>query len=269
MKGLLIFTGLLSFLAALGLLSLGTSLFADFRTAHIAGPGVDVILLDKYPTGEDAIKLEITARGGKKAGLVDAIAYFGEVPAAFVTGDGMDWGSTISGKGRGDESVVMNIDPKKVDAGEYYQFELKVNYVWAKSSVSSFSNEYVSEVIPIKIGKYETGKVGFARLIDLCKSLGYLLLHFFFWYGIAYVISKKIEKNATYFDANDKDDPLVYGLIGNYVALSMIGYWIFALEISKTYNIDSTLFTIFVMLIWCAVPILAFYYVRKKTGIKF
>ncbi|MDX2360399.1 MAG: hypothetical protein QNK23_06310 [Crocinitomicaceae bacterium] len=266
LKFFVILSGLASFLIALALLSLGTSLFADFRTENIMGPGVDVILLDKYPTGTEPIRMEVIARGGKKAGLNYAMAFYNGEIVGTSEGDGMDWGDMISGKGRGDEQVIIYVDPKKFNDANSYKFELEVNYVWAKSSgAASFSNATETSIISIDIPKYEEGEVTSAKLADLSISIGFLALHFIFWYVLIYSAALR-EKKGGAVDAANADEVTSYALFGNYMALCIIGYWIFALPIAKTFNIDSSLFTIFNTIVWCAIPILVYVIVKKRTG---
>ena len=93
--------GLGGFLGALLLLMTGTSLFADYRTENIAGPGVDIRVIDRYPDPDAEFRFELTARGGSAAGIREASAVKNGQALATALGSGITWGSTVTSKTRG------------------------------------------------------------------------------------------------------------------------------------------------------------------------
>jgi hypothetical protein len=264
MKGLIIISGLLSFLGALILLWVGGSMFASFRSENIMGPGVDIILLNKYPLQGEDIKLEVTARGGDKAGLEDVYAFTTDGAPAMLSethGEGVTWGNTITGgKSRGSATVLFTVPQELALHDRSLNFDIQVNYVCAMGSSSTFNNENKQDRIPISIPIYTPGEKFKAQLIDTVLAFAGLFLWGWLWYAIW----KRAENRKHALADPGKQEDVAYAIMGLLVGGSMMGYWIFARALSSAYSINNAGFTILMVMIWISSIVIAWRMAKKK-----
>lgn len=261
MKGLLIFTGFACFLGSLLLLWVAGSLFADFRTENITGPGVDVYLLNKYPLEGENILLEVSARGGSKTGLNNVMAFTVNEDQRMVAetqGEGVTWGETISNNGRGSDKVVITVPQQEVLHHGLAVFQLETSYVCAMGGAGTFNNEEKQDVVPVSLKIYSPGEKLRAQLLDLLIAFSFFAIWMLLWY----VILKKIESMEGKLNHLEKD--LTYPLMGLFFGGCMIGYWIFARYLAAIFSITATWFIIFVMIVWIAAPYFSYKMAKAK-----
>jgi hypothetical protein len=263
MRGLILLTGILSFLGALVLLWVGGSLFASFRSEHILGPGVDVILLSKFPLEGENIDLEITARGGSAAGMNEVYAYDieeGSVPVASTQGQGVTWGYTVSSRSRGQATVELPVPQDAVTHHGHAVFSLEVNYVCAMSSSGGFTNNRMQDVVYVDVPIYTPAQKLRAQLLDLLLALAGLFLWGWLWYAIW---KRAEDRKREPLDAATEKD-VAYAGMGIFLGGCIIGYWIFARFLGSAFSINNGGFTALLVLVWISAVAVAWRRAKKK-----
>src|SRR4051812_21167921 len=119
MKVILSLVGLACCLGGLLLLTIGSSLFADGRSQKLAGPGLSVWIVDRWPGPGTPMRLEVEAHGGDRAGIRNVRVLLEGRELVQKEGHGVRWGDTIAGsKRRGAEELEVLVPlPPDVEAG--------------------------------------------------------------------------------------------------------------------------------------------------------
>ena len=177
MKFILFIFALGSIIGSLYLITLSGSVYADFQSGSDAGPGVDIHVFTKYPVKGEPIKIEVSARGGKSAGLYTAVAtprFETSKTLVEVHGDGMDWGKSLSGKVRGSEEVEMSVPTEEITEGNQIRFAVYVDYVCAMSSSGRrFKNIDKTAVVYVNLQLYDEDDKFSAQLLGFAAPLFY------------------------------------------------------------------------------------------------
>jgi hypothetical protein len=254
-KGFLLLAGLAAFFGGLILLNAGSSMFADFSTENVAGPGVDVFVLDKYP--EDVLPLEVIVRGGSKTGLTHVLVYKNDSVIFQTRGEGATWGDRISSKGRGEDNAEIEIPVKGLRDENGISFEIQANYVCAMSSGGSyFENEQQEAMVYIYM------PAGKSKLMDLMICLLYFGLWILFWFLVILLVEKISESNP----GSEKD--IAYPILGFLISGGIIGYWLFARPLAATLGITGGGIVFIFILVWLSGIVLAVYPIRKRLRAK-
>lgn len=264
MRGLVLLLGISAFFGGLLLLYVGTSFFADFSTENITGPGVDVLLLDKYPGETGLIPLEIHARGGSRAGIKSiGIIKNNQVIRQF-SGEGVTWSGTISsGKHRGDDEMIIEVPVKDVlDDDRQAIFGLDIYYVCAMSSGSYYENDTQHDFVNIAMPVPDGGPKNVSIFKDLLIVLSYFALWTLFWH----LVLQALEKQAD--DLADLEKDAAYPALGFLITGGIIGYWIFATKIAALFGITGGWFVFLLMLVWLSGPVIAALPIRKRLKAK-
>ena len=228
MKALINLAGVALGLGGLVVLMIGPSLFADGRSEKLAGPGVSVWLLDRWPSPGSSMRMEVEAHGGSRAGVGMVRVLLNGEELARKEGQGVHWGNTISGsKSRGAETVEVAVPiPQSAAVGTPLPLELEVFFVCAMGSgAGSFDNETFHENIGLEVIPRERGSTLVPRLMHLDKALLALALWIFLLIGI-----------IKFLEGPGQIDGEAGGVIviGVGVSSAIIGYWSFARPVVAT-----------------------------------
>jgi hypothetical protein len=221
MKVLISLVGVALCLGGLVVLMIGPSMFADARSEKLAGPGVSVWLLDRWPNPGSTMRMEVEAHGGDRAGVGMVRVRLEGEELVTTEGKGVHWGNTISGsKSRGAETVEVAVPiPQHAVAGQPLPLELEVFYVCAMRSGGGFENETFHETIGLEVTPQAPGSTLVPRLMHLDKALLALALWIFLLIGL-----------IKFLEGPGQIDGEAGGVIviGVGVSSAIIGYWSFA-----------------------------------------
>lgn len=248
--------GTLSALAMLVGMSVMGSIMADARTENIMGPGVDVFLRSPFPVEGDRIVIDISARGGSRAGLerVQVKSDTSEDMLAYITGKGADWGTFVrSGKTRGEETGTVRFPvPESVSPGETMRLTLYVDYVVALSTGDgrTFENDSRSDVLHLDVQVYARSGRFWARVALGGKAFAIFLAWFLLVWGVA----------ALYWRSQDRPDNANaefegIGLLMGFMGGGFVGYWLFARPVMAGYGTQSTLWAVLLTTAWLVLPL--------------
>ncbi|HEV8321670.1 MAG TPA: hypothetical protein VG389_08665 [Myxococcota bacterium] len=242
MKSVLIVLSLALCVVGLGLLKVGSSVFADARSETIRGPGVDVFLLDAVAVPGAEVGVEVTARGGERAGIV-GVAALGEDGGvvAQVTGEGATWGSYISGgsRDRGSDSKELRV-PVPADAVGL-PLRLSVDYVVAISSGGTFDDASLHEELELFVPPATRD----AQLHALVRPL----LATIAWLAFCLVVAPRV-----YRIRNHPEQALWGSMMGGLVGLGALGYWLVARPVQVLVGVRHWAFAAGLVALWLAVP---------------
>jgi hypothetical protein len=258
-RALSITVGVVGTVCALAMLlgmSVMGSLMAEARTANIMGPGVDVFLRTPFPLEGDTVVLDVSARGGSRAGIERIQVKSSEVPdevLAYVTGKGASWGMVIdSGKSRGEETATVRFRvPDMMSPGETMHLTLYVDYVVALSSASTFENSHESDIVTLDVVIYTTSGRTWALVALAGKAFGLFLIWFLFIWGVA-VLYERAEGTTSHANSELEGIGLLMGFMGG----GFIGYWLFARLVMAGYGTRSTLWAVALTTAWLVLPLL-------------
>jgi hypothetical protein len=245
---------LCAFLMLIGMSVMG-SLMADARTENITGPGVDVFLRTPFPVEGDTVVIDVSARGGKRAGLERVQVKYADQMLAYVAGKGADWGMTVrGGKTRGEETGTIRFPvPDTASPGETMRLTLYVDYVVAMSTGDgyTFENDSRSDVISLDVPIHTPSSRTWARVALGGKAFAIFLAWFLLVWGIA----------ALYWRSQGKPDHANaefegIGLLMGFMGGGFVGYWLFARPVMAGYGTQSTLWAVLLTVAWLALPLL-------------
>lgn len=250
--------GTLSALAMLLGMSVMGSLMADARTENITGPGVDVFLRTPFPLEGDTVVIDVSARGGKRAGLERVQVKSpetGDTMLAYVTGPGASWGSVVrGGKTRGESTGTVRFTvPDDIAAGTTMRLTLYVDYVVAMSTGDgyTFENDSRSDVINLDVTVYTAAGRRWARVALGGKASGMFLAWFLLVWGVA----------ALYWRSQGKPDNTNaelegIGLLMGFMGGGFLGYWLFARTVMAGYGTQSAYWAVALTTAWLVLPLL-------------
>jgi hypothetical protein len=261
MKVLINLVGVALCFGGLVVLMIGPSLFADAGSEKLAGPGVSVWLLDRWPSPGTTMRMEVEAHGGRRAGVGMVRVLLNGEELARKEGQGVHWGNTISGsKSRGAETVeVMVPIPESAVVGTPLPLELEVFYVCAMSAgVGGFDNETFHENIGLEVTPRERGSTLVPRLMHLDKALLALALWIFLLIGL-----------IRFLEGPGQIDGEAGGVIviGVGVSSAIIGYWSFARPVVATLENPPALDWILAIAWLFGVPYAVWRWQRRRAGV--
>jgi hypothetical protein len=232
------------------------SLMADARTDSIMGPGVDVFLRTPFPLEGDTVVLDVSARGGSRAGIERIQVKSNDVPdgmLAYVAGKGASWGMVISsGKTRGEETSTVRFKvPDTMSPGELLHLTLYVDYVVALSSASTFENEHKSDIVSLDVMIYTASGRTWALVALAGKAFALFLAWFLLVWGLA-VLYERAEGTTSHANAELEGIGLLMGFMGG----GFIGYWLFARLVMAGYGTQSTFWAVALTTAWLVLPII-------------
>lgn len=248
--------GTLCALAMLLGMSVMGSIMADARTENITGPGVDVFLRTPFPVEGETVVIDVSARGGSRAGLerVQVKSDTSDDLLAYITGKGADWGMVVrSGKTRGEETGTVRFAiPDHVSAGETMRLTLYVDYVVAMSTGDgrTFENDSRSDVLHLDVQVYTPSGRFWARVALGGKAFAIFLAWFLLVWGVA----------ALYWRSQGKPDQSNaelegIGLLMGFMGGGFVGYWFFARPVMAGYGTQSTLWAVLLTAAWLVLPL--------------
>lgn len=259
-RALSITVGTVGTLCALLLLvgmSVMGSIMADARTENVTGPGVDVFLRTPLPLEGETVVIDVSARGGSRAGI-ERIQLRGSDDAgatlAYVAGKGATWGSFVrSGKSRGESTETVRFAvPDHVSAGSTMRLTLFVDYVVAMSTGDgrTFENARRSDVLHLDVSVYTPAGRRWARVALGGKALAMFLGWFLLVWGVA-ALYWRSEGPASGSSAELEGIGLLMGFMGG----GFIGYWLFARTVMAGYGTQSTLWAVALTTAWLVLPL--------------
>ena len=242
--------------ASLVLLLVMGSVFADARTANIAGPGVDIFVRTPFPGEGGTVVLDVEARGGSRAGVSHIEVRRDNEPLATAEGKGVTWGYSIrSGKSRGsDTEQVRFAIPADLHAGDALPLTIVVDYVVAMSSNGRFSNDRKHDVVPLELRVYSSSGRLVAQLARVALALGCFGVWFMFVWGVVKLYTKAGD-DAVGRNASAAAEGEAIGLLMGFMGGSILGYWLFAWRIMNALELRSTLWAVLLMFVWCLAPL--------------
>jgi hypothetical protein len=247
--------GTLCAIAMLFGMSVMGSLMADARTDSIIGPGVDVFLRTPFPLPGDTVVLDVSARGGSRAGIERIQVKSTDVPdemLAYVAGKGATWGMVISGdKTRGEETATVRFAvPDALSPGETMHLTLYVDYVYASSSASTFENVHKSDIVSLDVMIYTPSGRTWALVALAGKAFGLFVVWFLLIWGIA-VLYERAEGTTSHKNAELEGIGMLMGFMGG----GFIGYWLFARLVMAGYGTQSTVWAVALTTAWLVLPL--------------
>ena len=258
-KALSITVGIIGILSAFAMLlgmSVMGSLMADARSENLSGPGVDVFLRTPFPGDGDLIVLDVSARGGSRAGI-SRVHVKGDVETlADVAGDGADWGPVVrSGKTRGEETATVRFHvPDRVRPGESMHLTIYVDYVVAMSSGSgTFENDARNDVVTLDVKVFTPAGRRWAQVGLAGRALGIFLMWFFVVWGV-YGLYARTEGSSARVDSNTAELEGI-GLLMGFMGGGFLGYWCFARLLMAGLGTQSTFWAIVLTGAWLVLPL--------------
>ncbi|HUQ01398.1 MAG TPA: hypothetical protein VM261_02835 [Kofleriaceae bacterium] len=259
-RGLSIAIGVIGTACALLMLvgmSVMGSLMADARTENITGPGVDVFLRTPFPLEGDTVVIDVSARGGDRAGVeriqVKSTAAPDEM-LAYIAGKGATWGMVVrSGKSRGESTETVRFRvPDAVSAGETMPLTLYVDYVVAMSSGDgrTFENDSRSDVIHLDVKVFTTSGRFWARVALGGRAFAMFLAWFLLVWGVAALYGRSQGKPD---NANAEFEGI--GLLMGFMGGGFLGYWFFARSVMAGYGTQSTSWAVALTAAWLVLPL--------------
>jgi hypothetical protein len=247
---------LCALLMMLGMSVMG-SLMADARTENITGPGVDVFLRTPFPLEGDTVVIDVSARGGSRAGVERIQVKSSAAPEqmlAYIAGKGATWGMVVrSGKTRGESTETVRFPvPDVVAAGETMPLTLYVDYVVAMSTGDgrTFENDSRSDVLHLDVPVYTSSGRFWARVALAGKAFALFLAWFLLVWGVAALYGRSDGKPGG--DAELEGIGLLMGFMGG----GFLGYWFFARPVMAGYATQSTAAAVALTAAWLLLPLL-------------
>lgn len=233
------------------------SLMADARTENITGPGVDVFLRTPFPLEGETVVIDVSARGGSRAGVERIQVKSSAAPEAmlaYVAGKGATWGMVVrSGKSRGESTETVRFRvPDVVSAGETMPLVLYVDYVVAMSTGDgrTFENESRSDLIHLDVQVYNASGRFWARVALVGKACGLFLVWFLVVWGVAVLYGRSQGR----LDRSDSELEGI-GLLMGFMGGGFLGYWFFARPVMAGYATQSTLWAVALTTAWLVLPL--------------
>lgn len=218
--------GIAACFGSLALLTLGPGMLADARTPNLTGQGVSVWLVDRWIAPGDTMRLEVEAHGGSAAGVERVAIWRDGVIVARAEGGGRDWGSTLTSRSRGAETVELALEiPRDATPGEPITLTVAVDSVAAMASgASSFTNERFHDEIALVV----TPRVGAGAILARALSVLYALLALAIWSALVLGGAHLVQTYDRPGGDPNTGQMLGSAAIGFLIGGAVIGYWVFA-----------------------------------------